>query len=335
MSDVWNVLAEIAGQERSARGLLVDPKEEQWVQMQGTVIRESIGERRKFWFRMVNRAVNEVDKGWLFAVMAPNAESELNTAQDKWARTLLGVPPWKPAHLASWELGWQLSGFARAVLDVASRRARIQSWPRQDWYRQMFCEASSSPASWAARSSKLLQDWGIRDFSEGNMSLGVRAYKNYVKDALRDACLEKTRKALISSTAPCINNAFPSRMPRLTLQNIVLGEIGAGTPAESVDKPGQAILVAIGIFFAFSVQATLSEDGPSLVEVGQMLSELRQVLTRHLRRISLKGLQRVLASLDALECTAQYCEPGRLLDSFEWQRQFLHRHALSCGRQES
>ncbi|OLP99287.1 hypothetical protein AK812_SmicGene18188 [Symbiodinium microadriaticum] len=112
-------------------------------------------------------------------------------------------------------------GFARAVLDVASRRARIQSWPRQDWYRQMFCEASRSPASWAARSSKLLQDWGIRDFSEGNMSLGLRAYKSYVTDALRDACLEKTRKALIPSTAPCINNAFPSRMPRLTLQNIV------------------------------------------------------------------------------------------------------------------
>jgi len=63
MHDVWNVLAEIAGQERSARGLLVDPKEEQWVQMQGTVVRESIGERRKFWFRLVNRAVNEVDKG--------------------------------------------------------------------------------------------------------------------------------------------------------------------------------------------------------------------------------------------------------------------------------
>jgi len=133
----------------------------------------------------------------------------------------------------------------------------------------------------------------------------------------------------------------------------VLGEVGAGTPAESVDKwlapgagaipPGQAILVAIGIFFAFSVQATLSEDGPSLVEVGQMLSELRQVLTRHLRRISLKGLQRVLASslllqaihfrevLDALECTAQYCEPGRLLDSFEWQRQFLHRCDFATG----
>ena len=118
---------------------------------------------------------------WLFAVMAPNAESELNTAQDKWARMLLGVPPWKPAHHASWELGWQLSCFARAVLDVAFRRARIQSWPRQDWYRQMFCEASSSPASWAARSSKLLQDWGIRDFSEGNMSLGVRAYKKLCK----------------------------------------------------------------------------------------------------------------------------------------------------------
>eukprot|EP00913_Durusdinium_trenchii_P030681 g28735.t1 len=76
MHDVWNILAEMAGQERSARGLIVDPKdshascwfqfqyqEEQWVQMQGTVIRESIAERRKFWFRMTNRAINEAGKG--------------------------------------------------------------------------------------------------------------------------------------------------------------------------------------------------------------------------------------------------------------------------------
>lgn len=63
MHDVWNVLAELAGQERAARGLLMDPKEEQWVQMQGTVIRESIGERRKFWFRLTNRAINEDGKG--------------------------------------------------------------------------------------------------------------------------------------------------------------------------------------------------------------------------------------------------------------------------------
>ncbi|CAJ1424092.1 unnamed protein product [Effrenium voratum] len=61
--DVWTELADLAGQERSARGLLMDPKEEKWIQMQGTVIRESIGERRKFWFRLTNRAINEVDKG--------------------------------------------------------------------------------------------------------------------------------------------------------------------------------------------------------------------------------------------------------------------------------
>ena len=36
MSDVWNVLAELAGQERGARNLLMDPREEEMVQMQGT-----------------------------------------------------------------------------------------------------------------------------------------------------------------------------------------------------------------------------------------------------------------------------------------------------------
>eukprot|EP00931_Biecheleriopsis_adriatica_P088910 TRINITY_DN63134_c0_g1_i1.p1 TRINITY_DN63134_c0_g1~~TRINITY_DN63134_c0_g1_i1.p1 ORF type:complete len:694 (-),score=163.03 TRINITY_DN63134_c0_g1_i1:31-2112(-) len=63
MHNVWNVLADVAGKEREARGILLDPKEEEWVQMQGTVVRESIAERRKFWFDFVSRAVNDVNLG--------------------------------------------------------------------------------------------------------------------------------------------------------------------------------------------------------------------------------------------------------------------------------
>ena len=43
MHDVWTVLAELAGQERGARSLLMDPKEEQMVQMQGTVGCSEVG----------------------------------------------------------------------------------------------------------------------------------------------------------------------------------------------------------------------------------------------------------------------------------------------------
>ena len=71
---------------------------------------------------------------WLYAVMAPQVEALLNSTFDKWARVQVGMPPWQSAYLAHWELGWGLSSFARAILDVASRSARIQAWPRGDWY---------------------------------------------------------------------------------------------------------------------------------------------------------------------------------------------------------
>ena len=42
---------------------------------------------------------------WLYAVLAPNAQEVLDELYFRWARVLLGVPPWKPAHLACLELG--------------------------------------------------------------------------------------------------------------------------------------------------------------------------------------------------------------------------------------
>lgn len=65
MHRVWNVLADFAGKERQAKGILVDPKEDSWVKMEGTILRESIAERRKFWFAFVSRATNNEAGGSL------------------------------------------------------------------------------------------------------------------------------------------------------------------------------------------------------------------------------------------------------------------------------
>ena len=83
---------------------------------------------------------------WMYAVMASNAEELLNQKCDAWAKALLGVPPWQSARAACWELGWSLTGMARAVLDVACRRARIFAWPRHDWYKRIFFVSMAFPA---------------------------------------------------------------------------------------------------------------------------------------------------------------------------------------------
>ncbi|CAE7231583.1 unnamed protein product [Symbiodinium natans] len=133
-------------------------------------------------------------------------------------------------------------------------------------------------------------------------------------------------------------------------------EVGAASAAEVVEAylahgegaipPGQAVLAALGVYFAFSVQAALVDEcrgAPSLADIGQMQQELRKVLSRHLRRISLVGPRRALGAalllqaihwqevLTSLECTAAYCEGRRLQDSFEWQRQFQHRYDFTTG----
>ena len=111
---------------------------------------------------------------WLFAALAPHASQVLDQLYAKWGRILLGVPPWMPAHAVFWELGWTLSGMARAVLDIAVRRARVQCWDKNDLYRRIFDTASHSNVfCWATRSLQILQEWGIADFCEGDMSLGV------------------------------------------------------------------------------------------------------------------------------------------------------------------
>jgi len=61
MHRLWRVLADAAGEERRINGLTEG--EDKWIEMEGTVIRESISERRKFWFQIVSRATNTKNAG--------------------------------------------------------------------------------------------------------------------------------------------------------------------------------------------------------------------------------------------------------------------------------
>lgn len=63
MSHIWRRLANAAGAEREAKGVEIDPGEETWVELEGTMLKESISERRKFWFALVSRAANSLDSG--------------------------------------------------------------------------------------------------------------------------------------------------------------------------------------------------------------------------------------------------------------------------------
>ena len=87
--------------------------------------------------------------------------------------------------------GTRLTGFCRAIVDVACQRARIQSWPQRDFYGKFFIFGRQNEASWSSLSKQLLDTWGLCDFCEGNMELGLKAYRTYVKDTLAERCRRK------------------------------------------------------------------------------------------------------------------------------------------------
>eukprot|EP00929_Paragymnodinium_shiwhaense_P007658 TRINITY_DN111567_c0_g1_i1.p1 TRINITY_DN111567_c0_g1~~TRINITY_DN111567_c0_g1_i1.p1 ORF type:complete len:699 (+),score=163.76 TRINITY_DN111567_c0_g1_i1:80-2176(+) len=61
MHRVWMVLSDAAGEERRAKGVM--ETDEAWVDMEGTIVKESISERRKFWFAFISRATNAIEGG--------------------------------------------------------------------------------------------------------------------------------------------------------------------------------------------------------------------------------------------------------------------------------
>ena len=120
----------------------------------------------------------------------------------RWARALLGSPSWRSGAVAAAELGWTLSGFGRAVLEVASRRARLWQLPPCDLYGDTFRVAHElSNSSWASRSSKLLKEWGLPDWPE----LGVlyQVCVGRVRKLVEGVCLTNLHRQLASHVCPC------------------------------------------------------------------------------------------------------------------------------------
>eukprot|EP00973_Karenia_brevis_P072344 10048599-Karenia_brevis.AAC.1 len=74
---------------------------------------------------------------WLY-VLADGAQCRLDTLLSDWSCALLGGAPWRNSAVSRWELGWTLTGFARAILDMARRRAKLWSLPEDDFYRVAF-----------------------------------------------------------------------------------------------------------------------------------------------------------------------------------------------------
>lgn len=92
MCRVWGILAAAAGAERRLKGLVDDEADEAWVEMQGTMVTESISERRKFWFAFISRAVNALEGGsvsilaWLWEQQESAKERSLKALQLKLER---------------------------------------------------------------------------------------------------------------------------------------------------------------------------------------------------------------------------------------------------------
>jgi len=89
MHRVWNGLAKIANDQRDG----TVPKEDKYVEMDGTLILDSIAERRKFWFALVSRANNAKTGGSVSLLrtihVVPAASTQASSTPDRaaWPRS--------------------------------------------------------------------------------------------------------------------------------------------------------------------------------------------------------------------------------------------------------
>ncbi len=69
--------------------------------------------------------------------------------------------------MAMGDLGWELSGSARAVLDAAGRRAALWLLPEDDFCKGAFVRGHAGPpSSWARASLEVLRLWQAPDWPE-------------------------------------------------------------------------------------------------------------------------------------------------------------------------
>ncbi|CAE8622071.1 unnamed protein product [Polarella glacialis] len=134
---------------------------------------------------------------WLFC-MVPDAKDLLDAQYETWAKQLLGVPSWKNGAVARCELGWGLSGYARALLAVAMRRAALWRLPDDDLYKSVFVAGHGvTTSSWAKCSLDSSQAVGIVDWPSCATAQQTKsAYKKCVSDVLQQVCYSEWQGAV-------------------------------------------------------------------------------------------------------------------------------------------
>jgi hypothetical protein len=151
----------------------------------------------------------------------------------EWARAIIGSPPWRSADVARGELGWHLSGFARAVVDVAARRARLWLLSGTDLYRSIFLLAGCGATnSWAAKSKRILERWDIPDYCDWEGGAApLHAYLKFVKEAVAAISLAKWKLAVAAHDRPVAYlelSREPSCWPTLLLKAPVAWDVLVG-----------------------------------------------------------------------------------------------------------
>ena len=154
----------------------------------------------------------------MYAVMAPSPEATLDAFLCNSARALLGLPPWKTGMAACWELGWCLGGFARGILEVTCRRAKLWALPDDDFYKLFFMQGHHVPGSWPARSLALLQAWGLDDWPDCEGDLTLARYKTSIRAILAHVCCANGATSLTDGSAVPYFSIFPGLVPRDSLQ---------------------------------------------------------------------------------------------------------------------
>ena len=121
----------------------------------------------------------------------PAAKSIIDNVYERWARQLLGGDTWRNAAVATSEVGWRISGYARVVQAVALRSARMLSLPASDFYRGAFIRAAAGgPSTWACKSKACLAEWALQDWPSWSQTGGdYDQYKSYVARSLETQCL--------------------------------------------------------------------------------------------------------------------------------------------------
>ena len=132
---------------------------------------------------------------WLIA-LAPNAESRLDQQYEAWAKALIGSPPWRNGVVAQYELGWCLSGYARAVKSMATRAAALSQFPSSDLVRTISSQ-SQAEGSWWTRAHATFKEWGLPTWHQWSQNgADIAVYKCRVEAILADRCKRQVEARL-------------------------------------------------------------------------------------------------------------------------------------------